>query len=215
MSKVQLAGNANGTGIFTIASPNSNTDRTINLPDATGTVQVSGNPISGTTGTFSGLIFANGGGVQFPATQVASGDANCLDDYEEGTWSPTLTASGSNPTVSYVTAFTGGRYTKIGNQCICSFEVRWNSLSGGNGDLYISGLPFTRVGITTPDSNKGPVQMVGGSFTGYLLLTAPQTANYFMVDQCPSGGGNVLQVSNLGTSGTNFIRGQVTYLTNV
>ena len=38
MSKVQLAGNANGTGIFTIASPNSNTDRTLTLPDSSGTL---------------------------------------------------------------------------------------------------------------------------------------------------------------------------------
>jgi hypothetical protein len=38
MSKVQLAGNASGTGIFTIASPNSNTDRTLTLPDNTGTL---------------------------------------------------------------------------------------------------------------------------------------------------------------------------------
>jgi hypothetical protein len=38
MSKVQLSGNVNGTGIFTIASPNSNTDRTLTLPDNTGTI---------------------------------------------------------------------------------------------------------------------------------------------------------------------------------
>lgn len=38
MSKVQLQGNASGTGIFTIASPNSNTDRTLTLPDSTGTL---------------------------------------------------------------------------------------------------------------------------------------------------------------------------------
>jgi hypothetical protein len=42
MSKVSLAGNASGTGIFTIASPNSNTDRTINLPDAAGTIALQG-----------------------------------------------------------------------------------------------------------------------------------------------------------------------------
>ena len=56
MSKVALSGNASGTGTFTLASPNSNSDRTLNLPDASGTVQVSGNPISGTTGTFSGNL---------------------------------------------------------------------------------------------------------------------------------------------------------------
>ena len=37
MSQVTISGNASGTGIFTIASPNSNTDRTLTLPDATGT----------------------------------------------------------------------------------------------------------------------------------------------------------------------------------
>jgi hypothetical protein len=42
MSKVQLQGNASGTGIFTIASPNSNIDRTLTLPDATGTVALQG-----------------------------------------------------------------------------------------------------------------------------------------------------------------------------
>lgn len=38
MSKVVIQGNASGTGNFTIAAPNSNTDRTFNLPDASGTV---------------------------------------------------------------------------------------------------------------------------------------------------------------------------------
>lgn len=38
MSKVQLQGNVSGTGIFTIASPNSNTDRTLTLPNSTGTL---------------------------------------------------------------------------------------------------------------------------------------------------------------------------------
>lgn len=46
MSKVQLAGNANGTGIFTIASPNSNTDRTLTLPDNTGTLLTNASVLS-------------------------------------------------------------------------------------------------------------------------------------------------------------------------
>jgi hypothetical protein len=41
MSKVALSGNASGTGTFTIASPNSNTDRTLTLPDAAGTLTTS------------------------------------------------------------------------------------------------------------------------------------------------------------------------------
>jgi hypothetical protein len=46
MSKVQLQGNASGTGIFTIASPNSNIDRTLTLPDNTGTLLTNNSTIS-------------------------------------------------------------------------------------------------------------------------------------------------------------------------
>jgi hypothetical protein len=44
MSKVALSGNASGTGTFTIASPNSNTDRTLTLPDNTGTILTTATP---------------------------------------------------------------------------------------------------------------------------------------------------------------------------
>ena len=44
MSKITLSPNASGTGTFTIASPNSNTDRTINLPDASGTILTTATP---------------------------------------------------------------------------------------------------------------------------------------------------------------------------
>lgn len=42
MSKITLSPDASGTGTFTISSPNSNTDRTLALPDASGTLAVSG-----------------------------------------------------------------------------------------------------------------------------------------------------------------------------
>jgi hypothetical protein len=46
MSKVQLQGNVSGTGVFTIASPNSNTDRTLTLPDSSGTIATTGTAIA-------------------------------------------------------------------------------------------------------------------------------------------------------------------------
>lgn len=42
MSSIKLSPNASGTGIFTVAAPNSNTDRTLTLPDATGTIAIQG-----------------------------------------------------------------------------------------------------------------------------------------------------------------------------
>ena len=45
MSKIALSPNASGTGVFTIAAPNSNTDRTLTLPDEAGTVLTSASPV--------------------------------------------------------------------------------------------------------------------------------------------------------------------------
>jgi hypothetical protein len=63
MSKISLAPDASGTGIFTIASPNSNTNRTLTLPDDTGTIVTnSGNQAgSFTTLTTSSTVTHNGG----------------------------------------------------------------------------------------------------------------------------------------------------------
>ena len=83
-------------------------------------------------------------GIEFPSTQVASASANNLDDYEEGTFTPTFTGSTTNPTVTY--AAQSGIYTKIGRQVTCSIEIGTTANTGGVGIIRVSGLPFT-VGI--------------------------------------------------------------------
>jgi len=85
----------------------------------------------------------SGAGITFPATQSASTDANTLDDYEEGTFTPTLgTSGGTTGSPTYTNQ--NGRYTKIGKfvtvQVYLSFSK--NTLSGGY-IAYINGLPFT------------------------------------------------------------------------
>jgi hypothetical protein len=155
MSKIALSGNASGTGTFTIASPNSSTDRTLDLPDAAGTIQVSGNPISGTTGTFTGLVdisAAGAGQIQFPATQNASANANTLDDYEEGTWTPVIYAGATALTATNV-----GVYTKIGRQVTVSCSISNINKGVATGNLTIEGLPFTSLS-TGPEYN-GAVQV--------------------------------------------------------
>lgn len=107
MSQVRVSGNASGTGIFTIVSPNSNTDRTLTLPDATGTVQVSGSPISGTTGSFSGDLSFNSG---YGSAAVAYGCRAWVNFNGQGTVA--IRASGNvssitdNGTGQYVVNFT-------------------------------------------------------------------------------------------------------------
>jgi len=59
MSKIALQGDASGTGTFTIASPNSNTDRTLTLPDEAGTVLTSASDIP--AGNLTGDVIQNAG----------------------------------------------------------------------------------------------------------------------------------------------------------
>jgi hypothetical protein len=60
MSKVQLQGNVSGTGVFTIASPNSNTDRTLTLPDNTGTILTTGSTGVVTQSMLASSVAGNG-----------------------------------------------------------------------------------------------------------------------------------------------------------
>lgn len=107
MSKVALSGNALGTGTFTIASPNSNTDRTLNLPDASGTVQVSGNPISGTTASFSGDVTLGTSVLATPTGSAPSYTCRAWVNFN-GTGTVAIRASGN---VSSITDNGTGDYT--------------------------------------------------------------------------------------------------------
>jgi hypothetical protein len=161
MSRITLSGNASGTGNFTLASPNSNTDRTLTLPDATGTVNVSGlaNEVpAGSAG--APAIYPTGDsntGIFFPAADTVgfsaggtervridangikfNGDtasANALDDYEEGTW----TASCSIGTC----VGAGTTYTKVGNLVTIVGRVNTFSNTGVAGMVAILGIPFS------------------------------------------------------------------------
>jgi hypothetical protein len=80
MSKISLAPDASGSGIFTIASPNSNTNRTLTLPDDTGTIVTnSGNQAgSFTTLNTSGAVVFNDAGADVDFRVEGDTDANLL-----------------------------------------------------------------------------------------------------------------------------------------
>jgi len=79
---------------------------------------------------------SSGAGITFPATQSASSNANTLDDYEEGTWTPSLGGTATYNSQQPAT------YTKVGRLVTVSFEIHVNTLGTGS-TTNISGLPFT------------------------------------------------------------------------
>jgi len=90
----------------------------------------------------NGLIYT-GQGIEFPATQVASANANTLDDYEEGTWTPTISIEGGSGALS-ATSIYDARYTKIGRLVHVTCDVAWSNYyaNGGTGAVLFTGLPF-------------------------------------------------------------------------
>jgi len=77
------------------------------------------------------------GGISFNGDTAA---ANALDDYEEGTWTPAISATSSNPTVTYNNQY--GWYLKIGSLVHIGMWIEIASISGGYGDVFVT-LPFT------------------------------------------------------------------------
>ena len=86
---------------------------------------------------------ASGAGITFPATQSASTDANTLDDYEEGTFTPTYVGEGTAGTTTYSAQY--GKYTKIGNTVTVWADITFSAATG-SGSTVLGGLPFA-VGI--------------------------------------------------------------------
>jgi hypothetical protein len=86
----------------------------------------------------SGGVLSGPSSFAFPASQVASSDPNTLDDYEEGTWTPSV---GGTATYNAQT----GTYTKIGNVVTVSGRLNINLILTGS-NTTVSGLPFTSGG---------------------------------------------------------------------
>lgn len=94
--------------------------------------------------TLAGLLDLSGaaaGQVKFPASQNASSDANTLDDYEEGSWTPTITGSGGGSGQVY--AVQSGFYIKIGRFVYASGRIVLSTLGTVTTGAQVGGLPFT------------------------------------------------------------------------
>jgi hypothetical protein len=136
---------------------------------------------------------ASGSGISFPATQSASSDANTLDDYEEGTWTPVYTGSGGSiGSTAYVTR--AGTYTKIGNVVTVGLQLLLSNKGSWTGTVVITGLPFTA-------ANDG-IQSIGGlqvnnvTFADQInLRVGPNEATIVPRINTSGAGGDFLQTT--------------------
>lgn len=103
---------------------------------------------------------ASAGQVKFPAAQNPSSNANTLDDYEEGVWTPVYQLAGGSVTYSTQT----GSYTKVGRLVTVQFRVVVATVSTPSGSLEITGLPFAASAL-----QKGAMALFGDIFEVALV----------------------------------------------
>jgi hypothetical protein len=167
------------------------------LTTVTGTLKV-------TTGAAVGGATAGTGGVAFPATAVAVADANTLDDYEEGTWTPVVTFTGGNGDLTTSEAL--GVYTKIGRLVQISFNVEFTETTALT-NLTITGVPFTSGGVSRSAAGCFIDNMTSVSGAPVILLGLGSTT--ITVSQTRTGAEAAITNSNTGASSR--VRGILTY----
>ena len=220
MSKISLEGNVSGSGTLTIAAPNTNSNFTLSLPTNTGTIitQNSTPAFASTIGVGGATAAASGAGITFPATQSASSDANTLDDYEEGAWTPVLGGSTSESGQTYDRQ--AGRYVKVGRLVTCSFDVVLSAEGTVTGNAVLKGLPFASGtdGAASGKGNRaglciGPFFNLGNSvvyLSGYIEEN--KTSVEFSQTTAAASGIASVAGSTLFTNTTQII-GSITYIT--
>ena len=159
-------------------------------------VNATGAAVTGTlsaTGAISPLALldisgASAGQIKFPATQNASANANTLDDYEEGTWTPVIV----NMTV--VGAQTNsGKYTKIGNIVYFAAFVSAATSITWSASAIIDGLPYVGLavpnGIASMRNNDSTQNLQGSDYSG--VQNAPDFVNsrFFVGNFIATGAG--------------------------
>ena len=91
-------------------------------------------------------IGTNGKGIDFSTTEGGNATASILDDYEYGTFTPTLLGSTALGTISYAAQY--GLYVKVGRQVTVYVDMTVNSWSGASGGQRIGGMPFPKAELS-------------------------------------------------------------------
>ena len=132
-----------------------------------------------------------------------------LDNYDEGTWTPSIGGAGGNPTVTYNSQL--GKYTRIGDMVCCKFLININTYSGGTGNAELDGLPFTSANDSMSVRNNVSTSNVAYPASVLTLSTSigPNAANGLFTGDKDNAGGVALQVTDI-AAGDVFI-GEIIY----
>ncbi len=159
------------------------------------------------------IVGTSGHGISFAATGDGSGanQAEILDDYEEGTWTPTLTNGGT------VSALHSAVYTKIGNIIRVGTYMSLSNIPNNSSAFYIAGLPYNVLYISGGSNDHyhgaGSITYVGAhNINNFgMLPPTPYTGQAILYFHRGNGSGSV--VTNADMTGCPYIIVATSYMT--
>jgi hypothetical protein len=134
------------------------------------------------------------GGISFNGDTA---QANALDDYEEGTFTPTIIGTTTAGTATYGGG-QSGLYTKIGRMVYVSIYLSYSG-GTGTGDLRIAGLPFTIAAADVPSFSIGAMSDIVLTALNVPVVSGVPSATQLSIQQLPVGGGTQTSVTYDGT----------------
>lgn len=160
-----------------------------------------------------GMLVGNGQ-IKFPATQNASSDPNELDDYEEGTWTPTLTFE-TPGNLSVVYSIRTGIYIKIGKLVYLQFSIVTSTFTHTTaaGNMTVTGLPFTSQN-TASSENDGALSWAGitkANYTQICTLLAANTALFLFRASGSAQNSAAIAFGDTPSGGTILLHQTITY----
>jgi hypothetical protein len=178
--------------------------------DEDGTVQDDHVNLGASGAAFKDLYLS--GGVYLGGT----GSANKLDDYEEGSFTPTLEDPDSGNAVSSY-YYRTGKYVKVGSVVHISITIspaNMGTLTNSSDDIHITGLPFASRGNIPNDTQVLPISSFNSGSYSYVVARLAQNSTQLEIRNIyASGGGwNFVHGGEIGAGGQQIVT--ATYLTD-
>ena len=153
--------------------------------------------------------FRAAGGLTFNGDTA---QANALDDYEEGTWTPAF-ENGGNCTYTHQ----AGKYTKIGNLVCATVHIQINSVGTASGTLNVTGFPYATT--NSPNNVYGVSSSIHGTGwstarTSLNVLMVPNTTKTLSIYYNMAGNSSSWGVATHADIGSGNLLFTMTYLTN-
>lgn len=116
-----------------------------------------------------GILSVESGVVAFPASPTVNANVNALDNYEEGTWTPSLLISATSTGIVYATSGQLGTYQRVGNHVHYNVQITLSSKGALAGPVTIDGLPFAAIN-SAPANYLGICSVLSSTAAGQPIL---------------------------------------------